>query len=304
MEIDGSEDPVDEAAPLQLADGETELRHWAAPGGRGVLTNLRCVVLSHPRPLHRRIRWSVPLQEVSRLEVLPLSGGYGPSMTFHGSYGGGRFSGDGVDPTFCVLVDRTIVYIGDANPCGALQQAIDEARTSRCEAVFGHLVPFRPGAPIRGRLLTPGATDESPAPVPPLAVPSPGLDAEFLLFLAGEPFRDAVPMAETRLTAMAVVSGGSAGVETAGGHIPADSAPGQVYGRQAEIGRMVLTIAHHCGIAVKVVDVDHTGSDLPLLQRWMGPNDDLPALVRTDGTRLAGEDAMTPVQVAEFLQRP
>ena len=242
------------------------------------------------------MRWAVGLEEIHRLEVERVRGRRGFSVTGRG----GTISTGSVDLTLCVIVDSTIVYVGDPRPCGILQQAIDDARTSRCLELYGRLIPFRPGSPIRGSLLTPGATGEDGLPSAPSPPATPNQTFDVLLFIAGEPFEDAVPMAQTPTVS---ARGSRLGVVSAGGHEPADELPGQVYGAQAEMARMVLDIALKCQVSVKVVDVDNSGADLALVQKWVSPVEDLPILLKLDGSRIQGSESMVPVKVAEFLRR-
>ncbi len=310
MQLDGSTEPLDGLHPATLAEGESVVCHWPAPGGRGMLTSLRCLLLSHPRPVHRALRWSVDLPEVYRLEVEAVRGLPGVWSGGAAGSGGGALSSGAVDLTLCVIVDSTIVYIGDPNRCGEIQQAIDEARSSRCLSVYGRLVPYRPGAPITSPLVARAGSrdpDEEPAETSADGVPAPAAPEAplgFLLFIAGEPFEDSVPMAKTPMTTARFVGGASLGVTSAGGHEPADFEPGQIYGPQAEMARMVLDIAQKCGASVRVVDVDRSGADLPLVQKWVATDDPLPILVRTDGARLVGSGSIVPLKVAEFLQGP
>jgi hypothetical protein len=202
--------------------------------------------------------------------------------------------------TLCVIVDRTIVYIGDPNPCGDLQRYLDEARTARCLSVYGRLLPYHPGLPTKA---DPGnevdAGDEA-APTPPR--PARGDPPALILFLAGEPFKDADPMHGRTLFVANMVGGSATGSDTAGGHEAADFQPGQIYGAQAEMGRLVLDLARKCEVSVKVVDVNNHGADLDLVKKWVSPDDDLPILLRSDGTRIQGEESMVPLKIAEFVQ--
>ncbi len=107
-----------------------------------MLTDLRCLLLSHPHPVHRRVLWAVNLEAVRSLNVVNVPGLRGTNTGMQTSFGGGRISTGTVDPTFSVQVDHVDVFIGDPDPCGELQQQIDDARSSRCVAVFGRVVPF------------------------------------------------------------------------------------------------------------------------------------------------------------------
>jgi hypothetical protein len=299
--FDGTTDFPTELVRFELRPQESELREWGAPGGRGLLTNQRCLLLSYPYLIHRMVRWSVDLEKVSTLSVQAMRGppdlrvasrglGWAPGVVPMGS----------IDPTFSVLVDENPVYIGDPDDCADLQRAIDDARTARCLAVVGRLLPYQGvvvgstvGAPASG-----WAAPQVKASAGALEV----LGAQFVLFIAGEPFRDAVPSAENPMVTVVDLRGGMGPSDLIGGHVPADHDPGQIYGPQAEIARMVLDIAKKCNVQVKIVDVDDPGGDAPLVERYLSSDDDLPVLIRLDGARLVGEESIVPLKVAEFLQ--
>jgi hypothetical protein len=122
-----------------------------------------------------------------------------------------------------------------------------------------------------------------------------------LLFVAGEPFRDVNPGGPSRHVSAMFYGGMPVGVNTWGGHEPADQLPGQVYGDEGRTGRMVLEIAQKRGLAVKVVDVDAPGDDEPLVQRYISDDDLLPVLIRPDGQRLSGDESFVPATVERFL---
>lgn len=265
-------------SPRALRPDEVVTYHWTAPGGQGVLTNLRCLLLSHPHPVHRSVTWVVDLERVSELMVDQRWG---------------------LGVTFAVLVNKRVVYVGDPNPCAELQRRIDDARTARCMSVFGRLLPYEPGPPTRGDYALGG--EFAPTFEVPAAGDATALSGAFLLFLAGERFQDGVPGGTHPVLTAVFVRGVGTGT-TIGGHEPADAQPGQIYGRQAEMGRMVLDLATRCGATVKVVDVDRPGADLPLVERWVTPDADLPLLVRPDGARLEGAASFVPSKVAAFLQ--
>lgn len=108
----------------ELRSNETVLRHWPAPKGRLLLTNQRCLILSHPHPLHRNLEWEVDLESVTSLEVVAA-----PSVA---------------DPAFAVMVNEVAIYTGEPNVCAEIQSSIDNARTDRSIAVYGRLVPYSP----------------------------------------------------------------------------------------------------------------------------------------------------------------
>jgi hypothetical protein len=293
--------PEDHLGPWLLSSGEEELHHWRAPGGRGVLTNLRCVILSHPHPVQRSMRWSVDLEQVTALSVDRIRGLPGTRILMRGSYaGGGVISTGAIDPTYGVLVNETIVMVGEPDACADLQRRIDETRTARCLARYGRLLPYGTG--------TSGNTEQPSDVVAPASADRDGaaapikVDSLFFLFIAGEPFKDAVPGGGYSMISSAVVRGGPGGVAGFGGHERADLRPGQVYGPQAEMARMVLDIAKACGVAVTVVDVDRPGEYAALVGQYVSPDADLPILIRPDGGSLAGSEWMVPHRVTAFLQ--
>ncbi|HTT15794.1 MAG TPA: hypothetical protein VMH49_00320 [Thermoplasmata archaeon] len=111
--------------PDEIRPDEVVLHHWPAPEGRGVLTNIRCVLLSHPQPIHREVEWSVDLEKVVGLAVEELPQQF-----------------PGVTPDYGVLVNETVVYAGGPNLCAEIQQKIDDARVTRCLATVGRLLPY------------------------------------------------------------------------------------------------------------------------------------------------------------------
>jgi hypothetical protein len=215
-------------------------------------------------------------------------------------WAGGVVPMGSIDPTFDVRVDEVRVYVGSPDDCARLQRRIDEARTARCLAVRGRLIPYR-GVAVGSTPPPPAGGWDTPHGPAGAAAPA-GLNAPFVLFVAGEPFRDAVPSAENPLITVMDVRGGLGPSELIGGHVPADQDSGQIYGPQAEMARMVLAIAEKCNVPVKLVNVDSSGPDAPLVERYISADDDLPILVRADGARLAGSESLVPLKVAEFLQ--
>jgi len=219
-----------------------------------------------------------------------------------GSFGGGVVSTGLIDPTYGVLVDGVGVYAGEPRFCEDLQRRIDEARTSRCLSLYGRLVPYRPETPeeaVGSGIAVSAVTARSAVPTSAAAASS---ETGFVLFLAGEPFRDVIPGGGRQTVLGVSVAGGPGPVEVLGGHEPADFQPGQLYGSQAEMGRMVLDLANKCGVPVRVVDVEHPGAEAELVQRSLPVAGPLPVLLRPDGARLAGSESFVPRTVAAFLQ--
>jgi len=142
VEIEAAKSPQFGLGPAEFRAGEASLWHWPSPEGRGLLTTQRCLLLGHPSPLHRAIRWSVELGDIAVLKVVRLPGRRGVWLGIRTPSGGGTFSTGRLDPEWCVVVDRTTVYVGYPQPCGMLQQRIDEARADRLMATVGHLTPY------------------------------------------------------------------------------------------------------------------------------------------------------------------
>lgn len=125
-----------------LQPTEVVLHHWPAPQGRGLLTSHRCLLLSHPQPLHRSIDWSTNLEGVRSLQVTKLPGRRVYWAGARGAYAGGAASTGRMGPLFCVVVNEITVYAGEPRVCEEIQQKIDDARASRCMALVGHIIPY------------------------------------------------------------------------------------------------------------------------------------------------------------------
>jgi hypothetical protein len=65
---------------------------------------------------------------------------------------------------------------------------------------------------------------------------------------------------------------------------------------------LVLEEAESVGKTVTLVDVERPGLQQDLVNRWVGPQDLLPLLVRPDGARLEGIDEFTPRKVRQFIR--
>lgn len=139
--------PLHGLPPNALRPSEQVLRHWAAPGGRGLLTNERCLLLGHPRLLHRAVEWERDLEKIEHLEVVALADDPEvvafASQSLAGSVRRGDPTAGVVNCEYKVLVDNVPVHVGDAGKCEGIQTWIDEARSARCVALFGHLIPYR-----------------------------------------------------------------------------------------------------------------------------------------------------------------
>jgi len=131
--------------PAALGPQESVLRHWTAPEGRALLTNHRLVMLSRPRPLRRRVEWTLDLEGVRSLGVAKVRGLVRTRVSMRGGIGGGVIGPGRIDPTYSVVVNGTDVFIGDPQACQEVQAWIDDARTARCVARFGRMIPFQQG---------------------------------------------------------------------------------------------------------------------------------------------------------------
>jgi len=88
---------------------------------------------------------------VSSLNVERIKGVLSGRLMMRGSFGGGTISPGTVDATYGVMVDQIPVYIGPPDDCADLQKRIGDARTSRCVAVFGRVLPYHQPAPSSPR---------------------------------------------------------------------------------------------------------------------------------------------------------
>ncbi len=66
------------------------------------------------------------------------------SFPAHESFRDGAELTGPIDLTLGVWVNETTVYIGKPEACQDLQQRIDDARTARCMALYGRLLPYQP----------------------------------------------------------------------------------------------------------------------------------------------------------------
>ncbi|MGA8710131.1 MAG: hypothetical protein WB786_02740 [Thermoplasmata archaeon] len=139
---------------------------------------------------------------------------------------------------------------------------------------------------------------------------------DLLLFVAGEPDSGANSIRLggvgllLRWTAMIVPGSGRlgpGGVPTPGSSFQqpplTDARPWHLPSQQLICVNMVLEAAEHAGRAVTIVDVDRSGDQQDLVQRWFGPQDVIPLLVRPDGTRIMGVENFSPGKVRRFVDR-
>jgi len=137
-----------------LRPGELVLRWWSAPHGRGILSNFRFLLLSHPHPLHREVVWERNLETIQSLEVSENEAGTVSTAfvqnTLYPQSGRTRYdptdSTAVFDPRYVLLLDGITVLVGSPDGLGEIQAAIDAARERRCMDLFGRVLPYRPGA--------------------------------------------------------------------------------------------------------------------------------------------------------------
>jgi len=77
--------------------------------------------------------------------------------------------------------------------------------------------------------------------------------------------------------------------------------PWHLPGQQLICVNMVLDEAERRGRSVTIVDVDRPGDQQSVVDRWFGPQDVVPILVRPDGVRLVGVENFSPEQVRHFV---
>lgn len=112
--------PLVELAAGELRTDETVIHHWPAPAGMAVLTQERCGVAGHPRPVHRQVLWSENFAEVQFFEVWKAADALLPGLfggRFPGLGGRGGVAWDPLDEYFTVVVDRVPVHFGYIDHC-------------------------------------------------------------------------------------------------------------------------------------------------------------------------------------------
>ena len=144
-------------------------------------------------------------------------------------------------------------------------------------------------------------------------------EAELLMFVAGEP-KTTPSVRESGAGAMARVSGMVLGA----GVLPAaewkaggaerfnpdkyqappltDTRPWHLPPQQMICLDIVLDVAKQQNKRVTVIDVDRALDRQALVDRWVGPNDVLPLLVRSDGARLGGAENFRAAKVRRFVR--
>jgi hypothetical protein len=147
-------------------------------------------------------------------------------------------------------------------------------------------------------------------------------EGEILLFVAGEPDSGIGSLQEGKTNVFDRV------IDAAlpfGGHIPvsrSSNPPGDVPPlgeaaasttgdrpwhlppEQLRCVDLVLSVARRERKEVTVVDVNRASAQQALVDRWVGPKDVLPLLVRPDGARLEGVEEFVPQRVRRFLLQP
>ena len=147
MPSDEPEGPLHGLPTAAVRVGESVLHHWGAPEGRGIVTSQRCLLLGHPRPLHREIVWERDLEKIEQLEVVALSDDPEVVAFVQQSLAGGAKRGDPtagvINCEYKIVVDGVSMYVGNAAKCGEIQAWVDDARTQRSMALFGRILPCR-----------------------------------------------------------------------------------------------------------------------------------------------------------------
>jgi hypothetical protein len=136
---------------------------------------------------------------------------------------------------------------------------------------------------------------------------------DLILFVAGEPFSGQDPMRDVQISIVRrtvnVMTGGS-WLDNAD-HRPrsrddpptrlGDERPWHLPPQQILCANLVLKTAQLRRRSVAVVDANRPAGFEDLVQRWVGPNDVLPLLVRPDGARLEGVEDFTSRKVRQFI---
>lgn len=65
---------------------------------------------------------------------------------------------------------------------------------------------------------------------------------------------------------------------------------------------LVLEEAKEAGCGVTLVNVNQPGDQRDLVSRWVHPDDILPLLARSDGSRLSGMEQFRPTAVRRFVR--
>ena len=90
--------------------------------------------------------------------------------------------------------------------------------------------------------------------------------------------------------------------ETAAPPSPTEGPPWHLPRPVIRYVNLVLESADRQGRTVTVVDVDRPEGRQDLVERWVGPADVMPILVRPDGARLSGIEQFTAPKVRKFLR--
>jgi hypothetical protein len=123
--------------------------------------------------------------------------------------------------------------------------------------------------------------------------------ADLVLFVAGEPDsgapspRDVTISMSSRILGSvvplaAVTDSGLRRSGSAGSEGSPSPRTWRLPPQQIHCVNAVLDIARREGRTVTVIDVDHAAARQHLVDRWVGPDDVVPLLVRPDGARLEG----------------
>jgi hypothetical protein len=128
--------------------------------------------------------------------------------------------------------------------------------------------------------------------------------SELILFVAGEPDSGADPLRDIQSGFSRLLLGSgqlfsqmAPSRPVPDGRLPAppDGATAlRLPADQVQLLNEVIDVAGREGRKVRVVDVNQIPSERQLIDRWVGPNDVFPLLVRPDGARLVGDREFLP----------
>jgi len=82
---------------------------------------------------------------------------------------------------------------------------------------------------------------------------------------------------------------------------PGPDAPWPIPADQLMALQHLAEVTRRTGTGVRVIDVNRPGEDRSLVERYVGPEDVLPVLVRPDGARLQGFEAFNPAGLRRFV---
>jgi hypothetical protein len=136
-----------------------------------------------------------------------------------------------------------------------------------------------------------------------------------ILFVAGEPDTGLNPLKDVQSPYIRLFMGAglpnwkkkreqSAEADSLVGLEPAEGGQPELRIPADQVGciRDVARIARAEGTTVRIVDVNRAELNQALVDRWVGPNDVLPVLVRADGAKLVGAEQFVPRKIQRFIR--